>query len=541
MNKNKLMVGLASITFGLNVLVHVLHRQSTIDTHAHGGAGHESIGIDVPTYYGMVNGLFFAIPLLLLLISIYLYYFKSNSLILPVTVTLTLTLSVISMIMGGFGAVEYHFGIFMVVATMAYYNSIPLVFLMTGIFAFQHLFGYFFFPATFFVYGPGNYSFVMVLIHAVFLLLTAGAVIWQIASNQQQVKTLEAINKNSEETIQSIISQLTDTSSQVDRTARKLSANANDTQLSSEEVKSSLLSIRSGSEKQVNQTISSHDTLDSFSSSIKEIEANSKNIVSSSKVMTTESTEGFGLLEQTTEDMHRLAEAFEQVNVIVSSLDSRSSEISSIITVISEISEKTNLLALNAAIEAAQAGAARKGFAVVAEEVRKLSTQTDEAVSKVSEIVSTIQSDSTLARDSVSDGQVKMAYSLDSVSKTELKFKYILEAVKTLDSDINRTASTSKVISENSRQILQALDLMQEIAEETAAITESTDKQSDRQLQLIKDTTELARSLGGEVEKLNPLIESLQLSKQDQIEEVTLNDEPEQYSFFRKKPAAHTL
>ncbi|GAA0486187.1 hypothetical protein IRB23M11_00770 [Alkalibacterium sp. m-11] len=541
MNKNKLMVGLASITFGLNVLVHVLHRQSTIDTHAHGGAGHESIGIDVPTYYGMVNGLFFTIPLLLLLISIYLYYFKSNSLILPVTVTLTLTLSVISMIMGGFGAVEYHFGIFMVVATMAYYNSIPLVFLMTGIFAFQHLFGYFFFPATFFVYGPGNYSFVMVLIHAVFLLLTAGAVIWQIASNQQQVKTLEAINKNSEETIQSIISQLTDTSSQVDRTARQLSANANDTQLSSEEVKSSLLSIRSGSEKQVNQTISSHGILDSFSSSIKEIEANSKNIVSSSKVMTTESTEGFGLVEQTTEDMHRLAEAFEQVNVIVSSLDSRSSEISSIITVISEISEKTNLLALNAAIEAAQAGAAGKGFAVVAEEVRKLSTQTDEAVSKVSDIVSTIQSDSTLARDSVSDGQVKMADSLDSVSKTELKFKYILEAVKTLDSDINRTASTSKVISENSRQILQALDLMQEIAEETAAITESTDKQSDRQLQLIKDTTELARSLAGEVEKLNPLIESLQLSKQDQIEEVTLNDEPKQRSFFRRKPAAHTL
>lgn len=541
MNKNKLMVGLASITFGLNVLVHIFHRQSLIDTHAHGGAGHEAVGMEVPAYYGIVNGLFFAIPLLLLLISIYLYYFKSNSLILPVTVTLTLTLSVISMIMGGFGAVEYHFGIFMVVATMAYYNSIPLVFLMTGIFTFQHLFGYFFFPATFFVYGPGNYSFVMVLIHAVFLLLTAGAVIWQIASNQQQVKTLEAINKASEQTIQSIISQLTDTSSQVDRTARQLSVNANHTQISSEEVKTSLLSIRSGSEKQVNQAISSHGILDSFSSSIKEIETNSKNIVSSSKVMTTESTEGFGLVEQTTEDMHRLAEAFEQVNVIVSSLDSRSSEISSIITVISEISEKTNLLALNAAIEAAQAGAAGKGFAVVAEEVRKLSTQTDEAVSKVSDIVSTIQSDSTLASDSVSAGQVKMADSLDSVSKTELKFKYILEAVQTLDSDINRTASTSKVISENSRQILQALDLMQEIAEETAVITESTDRQSDRQLQLIKDTTELARSLAGEVEKLNPLIESLQLSKQDQIEEVTLNDEPKQHSFFRKKPAAHTL
>jgi methyl-accepting chemotaxis protein len=541
MNKNKLMVGLASITFGLNVMVHIFHRQSLIDTHFHGSSSREAIGMEVPAYYGIVNGLFFALPLLLLVVSIYLFYVKPSARTIPLTVTLTLTFSVISMIMGGFGAVEYHFGIFMVVATMAYYNSIPLVFLMTGIFAFQHLFGYFFFPATFFVYGPGNYSFVMVLIHAVFLLLTAGAVIWQIASYKQQVKTLEAINKGSEETIQSIISQLTDTSTQVDRTARQLSANANDTQISSEEVKTSLLSIRSGSEKQVNQAISSQGILDSFSSSIKEIEANSINIVSSSRVMTKESTEGFGLVEQTTEEMYRLAEAFEQVNSIVSSLDSRSSEISSIITVISEISEKTNLLALNAAIEAAQAGAAGKGFAVVAEEVRKLSTQTDEAVSKVSEIVSTIQSDSTLARESVSTGQVKMTDSLDSVSKTELKFKYILEAVQTLDSDINRTASTSKVISENSRQILQALDLMQEIAEETAVITESTDKQSDRQLQLIKNTTELARSLADEVEKLNPLIESLELSKKDQIEKDKSNDEPKQYSFFKRKPAAHSL
>lgn len=332
----------------------------------------------------------------------------------------------------------------------------------------------------------------------------------QIISNKKQVKDLEAINYASEQTIQSIIEQLVDTSNQVDTTARSLTLNASSTQSSSEEVKLSILKIRDGSKKQVTQALNSQEILDSFSKAIEEIELNSKNIVSSSKLMTTESTKGFKLVEQTTEEMSKLSEAFNHVKQMVSSLDSRSKEIDSIITVISSISEKTNLLALNAAIEAAQAGAAGKGFAVVAEEVRKLSNQTDEAVTKVAMIIKTIQSDSNQASESVSFGETKMADSISSVAETESKFQSILEAVQTLDRDITKTAATSVSISSSSQKIVEALDLMQEIAEETADITDTTDEQSVKQLQLIKETTEIAQSLSVEVEKLNPLIKKLQ-------------------------------
>lgn len=541
MNKNKLMIGLASITFGLTLLVHFLHRTAILGSLGHGASSLHSSPLDLPSYFYLVNGLFLALPFLLLTVSLFLLYITPDNRYLPLLVTLTLTLSIISMIMGGYGAVEYHFGIFMIVATMAYYNSIPLVSLMAGLFAFQHLFGYFYSPATLFVYGPGDYSFVMVIIHAVFLVLTYGTVSWQIASNKKQVDTLEAINTASEQTIQSIIDQLVGTSDQVDSTARKLTLNASSTQSSSEEVKQSIMRIREGSKKQVTQALTSQEILDSFSSSIEAIERNSANIVSSSKLMTTESTEGFKLVEQTTEEMTRLSEAFEQVKEMVSSLESRSKEIDSIITVISAISEKTNLVALNAAIEAAQAGAAGKGFAVVAEEVRKLSTQTDEAVKKVGGIIKTIQSESSMANESVSIGQSKMADSLNSVAKTETKFQYILEAVKVLDSDINKTASTSASISTNSKQILNALDLMQEIAEETAVITEKTDDQSVRQLQLIKDTTEIAQLLGVEVEKLNPLIQKLQSNQADGSQADTQKRDTLKRFNFNKKTTAQSV
>lgn len=539
MNKNKLMIGLASMTFGLTLLVQVFHRLNILGGHDHTSVASETLSSSLPSYFVTVNSVFLAIPLTLLTLSVILFYLKPSYTYLPLLVTLTLTFSIISMIMGGNGAVEYHFGIFMVLATMAYYNSIPLVSLMAGIFAFQHLLGYFFTPATLFVYGPGDYSFLMVLIHAVFVVLTSGAVIMQIASNKKQVKELESINLASEQTIQSIIEQLVGTSEQVDRTARELTLNASSTQSSSAEVKSSILKIREGSKRQVTQALNSQDILSSFSKSIDEIETNSKNIVSSSKLMTTESTEGFKLVEQTTEEMSKLSEAFDHVKQMVSSLDSRSKEIDSIITVISAISEKTNLLALNAAIEAAQAGTAGKGFAVVAEEVRKLSNQTDEAVKKVAIIIKTIQSDSNQASESVTTGQIKMADSLTSVAETETKFQSILQAVQTLDSDITKTAATSVSISSSSQKILDALDLMQEIAEETAVITDDTDEQSVRQLQLIKDTTEIAQSLSVEVEKMNPLIQKLQGSK---TEEPISNKEDNARRFrLRKKTAVQSV
>lgn len=538
MNKNKLMIGLASITFGLNFMVHLFHRLNLMGNMTH-GMGNSQDSFMLPEYYDIVSGLFFALPLVLLLSAAYLAFNQAASKVTPYLVTLSLTFSVISMIMGGMGSVEYHFGIFMVIAMMAYYNSIALVSLMSVIFIIQHLLGYFYFPATLFIYGPGSYSFIMVLIHATFLILTAGAVIWQIASNQKQVRAYETINRQNEETIRSIISQLSDTNDRVDATAKQLTQNAVQTQASSEDVKSSILDIRSGSKKQVGQAQQSQTVLDSFSTSIKTIEQNTESMLSSSKVMTNESTEGFTLVEQTTKEMTNLSEAFQQVKHVVESLDSRSKEIDSIITVISAISEKTNLLALNAAIEAAQAGAAGKGFAVVANEVRKLSEQTDEAVGKVAEIVQAIQLDSTEAKDSVGIGEAKMIDSLNSVSQTESKFDYILKAVEQLDSDIKETASTSSAISQNAQRILESLDIMQEIAEATEQTTGTADEQSIKQLALIKETTEIAQTLSLEVEKLSPLIQRLKGDKKAEIAREETHSQKSWFSF--KSKAAPTL
>lgn len=102
------------------------------------------------------------------------------------------------------------------------------------------------------------------------------------------------------------------------------------------------------------------------------------------------SAEGEKVVRDASSEMSRIADSFKQSSHEITALSQRTEEISSIVNVIKEIADQTNLLALNAAIEAARAGEQGRGFAVVADEVRKLSDQTSEAVSRIRDGILTV-------------------------------------------------------------------------------------------------------------------------------------------------------
>ncbi|HWU84572.1 MAG TPA: methyl-accepting chemotaxis protein, partial [Rhodocyclaceae bacterium] len=135
------------------------------------------------------------------------------------------------------------------------------------------------------------------------------------------------------------------------------------------------------------------------------------------------SNEGASVVREASSEMTRIAESFKMSSEQVTELGRRTEEISSIVQVIKDIADQTNLLALNAAIEAARAGEQGRGFAVVADEVRKLAERTSSATNEISTMISTIQSNMHVAVDSMTAGvdQVQQGVSLAQKAGTALE------------------------------------------------------------------------------------------------------------------------
>lgn len=104
-------------------------------------------------------------------------------------------------------------------------------------------------------------------------------------------------------------------------------------------------------------------------------------------------------VERIAANLDDLANNSQRAAIQIGELDARAQEINSIVTLIKEVADQTNLLALNAAIEAARAGEQGRGFAVVADEVRKLAERTAKATNEIATLVSQIRVDSTSSRD----------------------------------------------------------------------------------------------------------------------------------------------
>jgi methyl-accepting chemotaxis protein len=200
--------------------------------------------------------------------------------------------------------------------------------------------------------------------------------------------------------------------------------------------------------------------------------------------------DGGSVVSDTISGMQQLSDAVSSSATIISELGKSSDQIGEIVRVIEDIADQTNLLALNAAIEAARAGEQGRGFAVVADEVRKLAERTTKATKEIGDMIRQIQQDTRGAVDSMQQGTVKVTSGVDLVNKTGEALARIVEMVSESADMIRQIAVASEEQSVATQQIANDIENVAKVTKESASGANESAKASH-------DLSQLATELQG--------------------------------------------
>ncbi len=244
--------------------------------------------------------------------------------------------------------------------------------------------------------------------------------------------------------------------SEVVKNTMQVASAANEIAASSDEMSSSM-------SQQTDQTLQVASAVEQMSSTVAEVANKSANASKTAQDAGTQAREGGEVVQDMINEMRNISEVVNRTAVSINGLGARGEEIGQIIGVINEIADQTNLLALNAAIEAARAGEHGRGFAVVADEVRKLAERTVQATEEVAKSITAIQTETNQAVEQMSEGTERVNEGVTYAEKAGNALEAIVNGSKQVSDMIQSIAAASDEQATATQEISRSLDTINSV------------------------------------------------------------------------------
>ena len=219
--------------------------------------------------------------------------------------------------------------------------------------------------------------------------------------------------------------------------------------------------VASGSNQQRDAALATASAMTQLTENMNQVSQNASETAGLSESSSNLSAEGMTIVHNASAEMERISSSVTQSAQVVYALGERSKAISGIVQTIREIADQTNLLALNAAIEAARAGEQGRGFAVVADEVRKLAERTAKATGEIGQMISAIQAETQSAIVSIEAGSGQAKNGADLAQQAAISLERInngaretMEKVDAIAAAVAQQSRAGQIIADHVERIL---------------------------------------------------------------------------------------
>jgi len=264
----------------------------------------------------------------------------------------------------------------------------------------------------------------------------------------------------------------------------QINATADNMASASQELSVSASQMADGSDEQAKMSAQVATASEEMSQTVIDIARNTGDIAVSSKETVDVARTGKDVVDMAVKEVREIASTVDATAGMVLSLGELSQQIGAIVNVINEIADQTNLLALNAAIEAARAGEHGRGFAVVADEVKKLAERTGNSTSEIADMIGNIQKEVDKAVQAIEDVKKKVSSGTALSEQAGSSLNNIVRQVDDLQLMVQQIASATEEMTATSESISKEIDSIASITRETSSASGQVSQASEELAQL---------------------------------------------------------